>query len=261
MVHGPGRAGRRPHGLDELVEGEVLGSLHVHALATEGGVGHGEVDDARDVSCRDEVDRVLTAPEDPGAAGRHEWPSDDLEPGLLVRSRSDHGPGQAAGPEPLLGGSLHPEELDGMVGGRLLDRHQDEVFDAGRFRRVDEVDVAVAIDGLHAECSVASEAIDRRDDSPHPDHRAPKRLRVPDVADRRLDPRQREVRTRPASTGEDPDRFAMAGEERDERAAEHPRSARDQDHRCTACAIDASPVTIRRTASPAAGPPSSTGSM
>jgi len=38
-------------------------------------------------------------------------------------------------------------------------------------------------------------------------------------------------------------------------------AAREKDHRCTAGAIDASPVTIRRTASPAAGPPSSTGSM
>ena len=148
-----------------------------------------------------------------------------------------------------------------MIGRGLLDRHQDEVFDAGRFRRIDEVDVAVAIDGLHAEGSLATEAIDRRDDRPHPDHRAPKRLRVPDVADRRLDARQRELRTRTASTGEDPDRFSVAGKERDQRATEHPRPARDQDHRCTADAIDASPVTIRRTASPAAGPPSSTGSM
>ena len=52
----------------------------------------------------------------------------------------------AAGPQPTLGLCFHPEELARVVGGRLADRQQDEVLDAGRLGRRDQVGIAIAVD-------------------------------------------------------------------------------------------------------------------
>jgi len=74
-----------------------------------------------------------------------------------------------------------------MVRGSSLYRHEDEVFCFTRLSGLDQVAVALPVDGPRASWGGPREPLDSRDDGLSPCHRAPDGARVPHVTGDDLD--------------------------------------------------------------------------
>ncbi len=136
---------RNRHG-SKLVESEVVRAGDLDDLPAQA-----LVDDCLEhhlgyVADSDEVDRVLTATEHERAPQPAGGVAEDLEMQLRERGRPDDGPRHARCPEGRLSGRLHPEERDGMIRAGVEDRGEHHVG-TGSLGRVDQVPVAVAVDG------------------------------------------------------------------------------------------------------------------
>ena len=106
----PGTLCHVHNGLCDLPHGEVLRSTYLDVLALRVGLLGGTRNVLRHIVRRDEINRVLAAPEDPHSSRFHERLPNQFGPGLHVRCRADDSPGQPTRLQFLFSGVLHAEE-------------------------------------------------------------------------------------------------------------------------------------------------------
>jgi len=94
------------------------GPPNLERRAARRGVGDDAVDKCRNVSDGNEIDPVLTVPEDKRTARAPGRLLQQLKPQLQEGRRTHDRPRRFGHPEVLLGGVLHPEELHRVVGAR-----------------------------------------------------------------------------------------------------------------------------------------------
>ena len=225
-----GAAGGGLYGLGQFVEGEVVGSADLER-SPAGGIGS--------VMARSTT--AATSMTETKLMGLSPWPKTRGRPerAAVCSSRSIHSSRKAEArttvvrrplaARVLLGGVLHAEQLHRAVRRSADGRHQHEVG-AGGVGRVDEVGVAVAIDGRWRDSPRSGEAVNSRDDNVDSGGGLAKAVAVADVADDHLDLGGRKVRGALRVAGEDANVEPQPGQATDDEGAEAAGATGDEDH-------------------------------
>ena len=148
----------------ELVEGEVFGAADLEYAAAGRGVGHGFFGQRGDVCHRDEVDRVVSPSEDDKKPERAAVLAEHVDP----PARRTRWPARSSSEPRWLAGASSAacfirNSSIGLSAAAPGDRHQHQLS-AGGSCGIDQVDVALVIDGGRGHAPRPGEPVDRGHD-------------------------------------------------------------------------------------------------